>query len=198
MHRMSLKLNLGSGQHPLDGYVNVDKFGSPDVVWDLEQFPWPWDDNSVDEVLMQHVLEHVGASAETYFRIVKELYRVCRDGATVRIIVPHPRHDDYLGDPTHVRIVTPEGWLLFSKAKNRDWKQRGCSNSPLADYLDVDFELGDVGVALDNAWLAKLRSGEIREDQIQPLARQYNNVIKEWSFEVRVIKPSSAKSAGAR
>src|SRR5688572_28319543 len=158
-----LKLNLGSGQRPRDGYVNVDKFGSPDVIWDLEQFPWPWEDDSVSEVLMQHVLEHLGASAGVYFAIVKELYRVCRHGAVVHIIVPHPRHDDFLGDPTHVRPITPEGWMLFSVAKNHYWKENGFANSPLALYLDVDFEVGNINMGLDEAWLARLRRGEIKE-----------------------------------
>ena len=40
-----IRLNLGCGQNKLDGYVNVDKYPtfSPDVLWDLETFPWPFD-----------------------------------------------------------------------------------------------------------------------------------------------------------
>ena len=44
---MGLKLNLGCGQNPRDGYLNVDKYGSADLTCDLEAFPWPWPDNSV-------------------------------------------------------------------------------------------------------------------------------------------------------
>src|SRR4051812_28847226 len=120
-----LKLNLGSGQNPKPGYINVDKFGSPDVTCDLEQFPWPWEDNSVGEVEMFHVLEHLGESTATFMGIIKELYRVCRDGAMMRISVPHPRCDDFLNDPTHVRPITPEVMSLFSKRLNEEWKRLG-------------------------------------------------------------------------
>src|SRR5438128_1961143 len=99
--RMSnpLRLNLGSGQNPKPGYINVDKSGSPDLKWDLEQFPWPWEDSSVDEIQLIRVLEHLGESTATFFKIIQELYRVCKNGAIIDIAVPHPRHDDFLGDP---------------------------------------------------------------------------------------------------
>ena len=38
---MGIKLHLGSGHKKKDGYVNVDKVGTPDVLHDLEVFPWP-------------------------------------------------------------------------------------------------------------------------------------------------------------
>ena len=51
-----MKLNLGCGKDYIDGWVNVDLYDDSkcDVVYDLEKFPWPWEDNSVSEILIKH------------------------------------------------------------------------------------------------------------------------------------------------
>lgn len=184
-----LKLNLGSGQNPLPGYVNVDKFGSPDVMWDLETFPWPWQDNSVDEIRLHHVLEHLGQAIGTYFGIVKELYRICRNGSIVEIAVPHPRHDNFLGDPTHVRPFTPESFTLYSKALNREWREKGYANSPLGLYLDVDFVIEEMQLDPEEPWASRFFSGEITEEQLRQAAMQFNNVISQIHVRWRAVKP---------
>ena len=116
-----MKLNLGCGPKRLAGWVNVDKSPAfqPDAVVDLERFPWPWPDSSAEEVLLNHVLEHLGQSPDTFIGVMRELWRVCKPGAKVRVNVPDPRHESFLGDPTHVRPVTLDTLALFSQAFNR-------------------------------------------------------------------------------
>jgi predicted SAM-dependent methyltransferase len=82
-----MKLNLGSGGR-LPGYINVDirKEVNPDVVWDLEQTPYPWEDCSVDEILMVDTLEHL--SFRKVRDVVKELYRILKPGGKIFIQVP--------------------------------------------------------------------------------------------------------------
>ena len=183
-----LKLNLGCGKNTLEGYLNVDKFGEPDLQHDLETFPWPWPDNSVDEIVLNHVLEHLGATTDIYFGIIKEIHRICQPGATLHIAVPHPRHDDFINDPTHVRAVTPSSLKLFSKRMNQHWIDGGYANSPLAFYLDVDFEITDVKQILDAAWSKKVQDNEVSQNDLAHAARTYNNVVSEYRITLTVKK----------
>ena len=177
-----MRLNLGSGHHPLAGYLNVDRTGEPDLRWDLEHVPWPWPTSSVDEVVLCHVLEHLGATPDAYFAVIRELYRVCAGGATVAITVPHPRHDDFLADPTHVRAITPAGLQLLSQAANRAWLAAGDRRTPLGLDLGVDFELVSTHYAIDELW------SKLAPDDIADAVRRYNNVVKEIRMTLRVIK----------
>jgi hypothetical protein len=187
-HDELMKLNLGCGANRLAGFVNVDKFGDPDYWHDLEVFPWPWEQDSVGEIVMNHVLEHLGESTGVYLKIIRELYRVCAHGALLRIAVPHPRHDDFIADPTHVRVVTPRGMELFSKEKNREWMQGGYANSPLGIYLDVDFEIVDSTIHLDPFWMEKLRTKACDKQTIFSAMNKYLNVAKEYRITLKAIK----------
>ena len=84
---MSRKLNLGSGEFRKDGYINVD-FGSvsdPDVVHDLNVFPYPFESNYFDFVEADHVIEHL----DEPFAVMKEIHRITRNGGGVLIRTPH-------------------------------------------------------------------------------------------------------------
>jgi SAM-dependent methyltransferase len=177
-----VKLNLGCGQNRMEGYVNTDRepAAEPDVVMDLEEFPWPFEDDSVDEVVANHVLEHVGATADVFIGVMQELYRVCRGGALIRIAVPHPRHNFFLDDPTHVRAITPHTLQLFSKANCEEWKRLGASNSPLAFYADVDFELREMRVIVDDKYK--------NEPNLKEMVERYNNIATEYKMVLEVIK----------
>ena len=79
-------LNLGCGFAKKVGWVNVDGFDvcDPDVVWDLNKFPYPWDDNSADAIEMFHVLEHL----EDWWPAFEEMARIVKPGGSVEIRVP--------------------------------------------------------------------------------------------------------------
>lgn len=81
------KLNIGSGERPMEGYVNVDwqDASSVDVVHDLNQLPYPFEDNSIDEIYISHVLEHL----DRPFFVMKEFHRILKNGGVLHIKVPH-------------------------------------------------------------------------------------------------------------
>ncbi len=185
-----IRLNLGCGQNLMEGYINVDKYASfsPDVIWDLEVTPWPFETDSVDEINLRHVLEHLGAQTEVFLSIMKELYRVCAPNAVVHIAVPHPRSDGFSGDPTHVRPINENIMSLFSQQKNREWKELGWPNTPLGTYLDIDFDIESLGYSLMPYWGTKYQNGELNPDELEFAKNTYFNVVNEITMDLRAIK----------
>jgi Methyltransferase domain len=113
------KLNLGCGRDYRDGCVNVD-FNlevRADLYADLS-VNLPFADDSIDEVLLDNVLEHI--PRPRYFLFMDDLYRVCKAGARISVYVPHysgmyafkhPAHYVYFGVGT-MHLHQPE--ILFS------------------------------------------------------------------------------------
>jgi SAM-dependent methyltransferase len=177
-----MKLNLGSGPRRIDGYLNVDivEASAPDVVWDLEQTPWPWPDNSVTDVMLSHVLEHLGRDPAKFLDVMKELYRIMTPGGEVVIHVPHPRHDDFISDPTHVRAITPAGLKLFDREHNKAWQAAGKANTPLALYTGVDFYMKSLQIILAKDIYEDLQAGRLSRAEVDLMVQRQNNVARSY------------------
>jgi len=83
------KINLGAAgaEAKIEGYINVDwqPITNPDVVHDLNTYPYPFEDNSADEIIGYHVLEHL----DRPFSVMKEIHRILKPGGKLHIKVPH-------------------------------------------------------------------------------------------------------------
>ena len=171
-----MKLNLGSGSKIIDGYTNVDKFDyyKPDIVHDLEVTPYPFEDNSIDEILLSHVLEHIGQDPNVFNNIIKEFYRICKNQSVIDIRVPHPRHDEFISDPTHVRPITILGLQLYDKELNKKWEEGGFSNTTLALILNVNIKFKNVLYIVDEKYEKLLKEKKILEKDIKEYAEKFN------------------------
>jgi len=176
-----MKLNIGCGFNKLDGYVNVDQFPecAPDVLWNLEETPWPFAESSVDELVAHHVLEHLGQETKVFFEIMKELYRLMSHGGRLRITVPHPHHPTFLSDPTHVRAFTGNTFEMMNRHKNLDWAKRNVNVTMLALMLDINFVTLEAIQRYDGPWRKKIENGELNLDQVREAAQTQLGVIKE-------------------
>lgn len=102
-------LNLGSGKKQAgENEFTVDKNSSvsPDLVHDLNIFPWPVETGTFDEVICQDVIEHV----TDVVRTLEEIHRVSKPGAIVRIKTPHYSCSNSYTDPTHLHHL---GYFSF-------------------------------------------------------------------------------------
>jgi predicted SAM-dependent methyltransferase len=85
--RPHLLVNIGCGSNPHPDFLNIDYDWIPGVnlCWDVTR-PLPFATGSVDGVFTEHCLEHLPVSATE--RLLGEICRILKPGATVRIIVP--------------------------------------------------------------------------------------------------------------
>lgn len=185
------RYNLGCGNRYLHGWINVDQFpdAKPDLIMNLEAFPWPIESNSVDEILLNHVLEHLGGTAETFLGVMKELYRISRPAARIVICVPDPRHDDFFGDPTHQRPIMPALFQTFDLASNENWVSRGLPGTPLGKYLRIDLETKSVSRVFDRYWKSRQEVANIAGADLEFIARSSNNAVQVWEVVLEARKP---------
>jgi SAM-dependent methyltransferase len=97
-------LHIGAGSKKLRRAVTLDINPrlNPDVVWDLNDFPYPFADGEFDLVLCEHVIEHL----QNVIRVMEELHRVTRAGGRVIVRVPHFSSLNFNTDPTHVHAFS--------------------------------------------------------------------------------------------
>ena len=105
------KLNLGCGFFKKEGFVNLDfsKDVNPDVVHDLNKFPYPFKDNEFDLIEADHVLEHLNEP----FSVMKELRRITKQNGTIIIRVPHATRG--FTNPDHIKSFDVSFPLYFNK-----------------------------------------------------------------------------------
>lgn len=180
-----MKINIGAGDTKEDGYITIDydSHSNPDYNLNLETDRLPFEDNTVEVVKAHHILEHLG---DGYFHCLQEIYRVCKHGAIIDIVVPHPRHDTFLADPTHRRPILPIGLQLFSKKFNKLCREKGYASSRLGDYFNVDFEILNYRYTIDDS-LKQDFSGA-SEKQIEDISNRNNNIVIEIHIQLTVIK----------
>jgi SAM-dependent methyltransferase len=99
-------LDVGCGAKKWPGAVGLDI--SPDtdadVVHDLNAFPYPFEADTFDQVLMQDVLEHL----QQPIQVMDELHRICRAGARIHLRTPHFSSMLAYSDPTHTHYFSAE------------------------------------------------------------------------------------------
>jgi len=81
------KLNISAGEHPLEGWMNVDIGGHPGTLrMDATQtFPFP--SGEFSHIFTEHTLEHMPYGGA--IRCLNECYRTLVPGGRLRVSIPH-------------------------------------------------------------------------------------------------------------
>ena len=118
-----MKIHLGCGNIYKEGYVNCDISTEvkADKVFDLNVFPYPFEDNSVEEIIINHTLEHFFEP----IKLFKEFYRICKDKATVEIRVPYFTHESATSMLDHYHKFTWTSFDALDKNHICHWQSVG-------------------------------------------------------------------------
>ncbi|MFB6196868.1 MAG: methyltransferase domain-containing protein [Halobacteriaceae archaeon] len=108
-------LHLGCGDHHMENAINVDYRRTPavDEIVDLNDYPWPWVENSMRYIIMEHLLEHLDSVEQA----LRECARILKPNGRLRVVWPMGMNE--CADPDHKHSWiwdTPEMYC-----GKRDW-----------------------------------------------------------------------------
>jgi SAM-dependent methyltransferase len=168
------KLNLACGQTKIDGYFGLDiaPGSTVDAVVDLEQFPWPIESDSAEEIICSHYVEHT----PDLIKFMEEVYRILKPGGIIKVVAPYYTSIRCWQDPTHKRAISEASFLYF----NKQWREV----NKLDHYnikCNFDYTYGyDIAVEWAN-----------RNDEARAFAiKHYNNVVNDIHV-VLTARPNS-------
>jgi len=175
-----IKVNLACGQQKKEGFIGIDKIktDATDIVHDLYQFPWPFEDNSIYEFNCEHFVEHIpiqlADGAFGMHRFMEEVWRCLMPGGTITIIAPYYTSIRAWQDPTHTRCITELTFTYYQKkiaaAMNVDHYAAKCNFEPVSRTYGLTPE-----------WEASA------EEARQWAMKHYFNVVADIQFVLRKI-----------
>jgi SAM-dependent methyltransferase len=108
---MTLDVGCGRFKSEPDAIgIDVSPRSAADIIWNLDEFPWPLENDAFDRILMSHIIEHV----RDVTRTMAEIFRVGRAGADVLVVTPHFSSHNSFTDPTHVRHLAARSFQYFT------------------------------------------------------------------------------------
>lgn len=117
--KKDLRLNVGSGRIQYSGFINVDCVQIVDgngkkvvdVIVDIEKEHLPYPDNSVDEIICESTLEHLG---DGFIFALNEMHRVLKPMGILRGIVPPFNTNGAIRDITHKRFFVKDSFAYLT------------------------------------------------------------------------------------
>ena len=122
--------------------LDIDPNCNPNVLWDLNKHPLPFDAEEFDEIHAYEVLEHLGSQGDWkfFFSEWEEYFRILKPKGLFFGTCPSLSSRWLWGDPGHTRVIAPETLTFLDQSEYK--KQIG--KTPMTDYRSVykaDFEL---------------------------------------------------------
>jgi SAM-dependent methyltransferase len=126
-----------------DGLVTIDHDPNcgADVLHGLDEYPWPFADDTFDNAHAYEVLEHLGRQGDwrSFFATFAEIYRILKPGGHLIATVPSWQSQWAWGDPSHTRVIAECSLVFLDQAEY----QKQVGRTPMTDFRHTwkgDFE----------------------------------------------------------
>jgi SAM-dependent methyltransferase len=174
-------LEIGCGLDPCpaaegEEVVHLDNVPLPHVekVWDLDRYPYPFDDDSFDRIVAKDVLEHVTDVKRT----TEELWRIAKPGAKLAVRVPYWSSFRAHRDPTHRAFFDERTFDYFGTNKYSYY-----STARLKVLSVIEEEAYPKLFHLLRRGLPRLERG---------IKKHFLNMVLSLTFEIEVVKTPEA------
>jgi SAM-dependent methyltransferase len=180
-------LDVGCGANKTPGAIGLDNNPrtNADVIHDLGELPYPFEDSEFDEIVSNHVVEHV----PDVIAFISELHRITKPGGKIRLLTPHYTNPDWANDPTHRNHINSYTFNTFLPGRQVFDFYTDVQLKPVSCYVSL---LG-LWKAIGLEFLVNLDQSNYKLRFLRKFWEQYLSYIfrgKEIQFEFEVIKGS--------
>jgi len=114
---------------------DIDPACNPDVVWDMNVLPYPFEDGTFDEIHAYECLEHCGrqGDAEFFFAQFSEFHRILKPNGLLCGTVPAWDSPWAWADPQHTRVIPKQSLFLL----HRPLYDAEIGKTALTDYRTI-------------------------------------------------------------
>lgn len=156
----------------MKGAIGIDRIALPnvDIVHDLNSFPYPFEDNTFDEIHATHIIEHL----DSIIKLMEELFRISKPGSKVVIITPHYSDFQSWNDPTHKWHLTTYSFRYFEPGYESSY------------YTTARFRIESIQIDMARLWRAfgveALMNFSLRHESLRSVRKFWEGYL---SFIVR-------------
>ncbi len=163
-----MKINLGSGENLIKGYVNIDKRPIADIKKYVGKDNLAPEIHDVEEVIIHHAAEHF----PNLIFWVNDLASCCINGCIWKITVPYLTWTLSLSNPYHVSPLFTERTFrffddIYKREQSKDFKLHILKTKFTYNY---------------SLW------GKHNQSEWEDMRLKYLNVVRQMYQEIKVIK----------